>query len=269
MPADIELLVTDLDGTLWELPATTPDTTRAALRTVLARDLPLLVATGRRVVSTRRPLADLGVAPPAVCLNGALGLDLVTDQRFHIGGFSPSDAATVLSVFSDHGVDPCIYVNRDDPSVFVSATPSTHPDHLLGFGDDVGVRALDDVVDAEVVLGFSVLGIEQAVAEALGRDLHGVASPHTDVDRQYGGHALTAAPAEGSKWDGIAAFCEREGLDSSAVLVMGDGPNDVEMLAAAALAVVPEDAHTDALALADHVIGRAATGGWAEVLDLL
>ena len=269
MQADIELIVTDLDGTLWELPASTPEVTRTALATVLAGEVPLLVATGRRVASTRAPLADLGVAPPAICLNGALGLDLTTDDRFHVGGFSAADAATVLSVFSNHGVDPCVYVNRDGPSVFVSATPSTHPDHLRGFGTDVGVAALDDVIGTDTVLGFSVLGVDQAVAEALGLDLAGLASPHTDVDRQYGGFSFTVAPPTGSKWDGIAAFCAREGLDASSVLVMGDGPNDLEMLEAAAVAVVPEDAHVDALALADHVIGRASLGGWAEILDLL
>ena len=269
MAPDVELIVTDLDGTLWELPQSTPGRTRQALSTVLAGDIPLLVATGRRIVSTRAPLADLGVAPPAVCLNGALGLDLATDERFHVGGFTTDDAATVLAVFTRHGIDPCVYVNHDEPSVFVSSTPSTHPAHMRGFGEDFGTRSLDDVVATERVLGFSVLGIDQSVAETLDAELADVASPHSDVDRQYGGHSLTVAPATGSKWDGIAAFCEREGLDPNAVLVMGDGPNDVEMLAAAAVAVVPSDAHADALALADHVIGRAEDGGWSEVLDLL
>lgn len=269
MPVDVELIVTDLDGTLWELPASTPTTTRDALAKVIAGEIPLLVATGRRIASTRRPLADLGAAPPAVCLNGALGVDLVTDERFHVGGFSPTEAATVLAVFSSHGIDPCVYVDHDAPSVFVGSNPSTHPDHLRSFGGDVGTRSLDEVVGTEAVLGFSVLGVDRAIAEALGEELAGVATPHAAPDRQYGGHTITVAPASGSKWDGIAAFCAREHIDPGAVLVMGDGPNDVEMLTAAAVAVVPTDAHADALALADHVIGRAADGGWAEVLDLL
>ncbi len=50
---------------------------------------------------------------------------------------------------------------------------------------------------------------------------------------------------------------------------MGDGPNDVEMLEHAAIALVPEDGHPLAIAQADRVIGRAADGGWADVVDLL
>ena len=265
----IELVVTDLDGTLWERPDSVPQRTKDALHDVLGGDVPLLVATGRRIVSTRDPLAELGVSPPSVVLNGALGLDLHTLDRFHVGGFEPEDAARVLRVFADHGIDPCVYVDHDAPSVWVGDAPSTARAHLASFGDDVGTAVLTEVVEQHAVLAFGVLGIDPAVAEAIGTTIRSVATPHVAPDRQYGGAAVTVAPPTGSKWDGIAAFCDARDLDPSAVLVLGDGPNDVEMLDAARVAVVPEDAHPLALERADHVIGRAADGGWADVIELL
>ncbi len=56
----IELVVTDLDGTLWEREGEVPERTRRALAAVVDGDVPLLVATGRRVVSTMEPLSVLG-----------------------------------------------------------------------------------------------------------------------------------------------------------------------------------------------------------------
>lgn len=269
MKHSIELVVTDLDGTLWHRPETVPERTRRALRSFEGGAVPLLVATGRRVASTRTPLRELDVVPPAVVLNGSLGLDLASGERFHVGGFRPADAALVLGVFAAHDLVPCVYIDHDSPSVWVGPDPSTHPDHLASFADDVDTGDLAEIVAAEAVLAFSVLGVEEPVALAIGEALGGVGTPHVAPDRQYGGFSVTVAPPDGSKWDGILAFCRSRDIDPGAVLAIGDGPNDVEMLEHAAIAVVPSDAHPSALGLADHVIGTAADGGWGDVLDLL
>lgn len=266
---DIELVVTDLDGTLWEQEEHVHERTRAALRAVLAVGLPLLVATGRRSGSARRALGSIGLAPPSVLLNGALGLDLTTGDRFHRGGFTAEDAGAVLAAFRHQGVEPCVYVDHDDHPVRVAPVPSTHPDHVLNFGTDVVSGDLADVVATEHVLAFGVLGIPEAVARALGTAIEAVAEPHVDRDRVYDGYAVTVAPRGRSKWDGVAAFCAERGLDAGAVMAIGDGPNDVELLANAAIALVPDDAHRLARAHADHVIGRAADGGWAAVPEIL
>ena len=81
----IELVVTDLDGTLWAYGSEgVPHAqTLAAWRELEGRGIPVLVATGRRATTAREPLAALGLAPSAVVLNGALALDLATGYRFH------------------------------------------------------------------------------------------------------------------------------------------------------------------------------------------
>jgi hydroxymethylpyrimidine pyrophosphatase-like HAD family hydrolase len=265
----IGLVATDLDGTLWERPESVPQRTQDAVAELGCRGVPLLIATGRRVASTRDPLAAIGLAPPAVVLNGGLGLDLSSGERFHRAGFAPNDAAAVLAAFAAWDVEPCVYVDHDVWPVRVGPSPSTHPEHLAGFGDDVDAGTLDRVVVDEYVLAFGVLGIPVDQAEGIGLALASVATPHVSPDRQYGGHTITVAPTGGSKWDGVEAFCVMHRIDPRTVLAVGDGPNDVELLERAAIAVAPEDAHPSARALADHIVGRAADGGWAELLDLV
>jgi hydroxymethylpyrimidine pyrophosphatase-like HAD family hydrolase len=268
-PHRIDLVVTDLDGTLWDLPETVHPRTLAAVAELERRGVPLLVATGRRVASTRDALAELGLAPPAVVLNGAVALDLATDERFHRHAFHADDAARVLEVFLAAGVEPCVYVEHHEVDVFVSGAPSTHPGHLASFGHWVRTGDLAAVAAEHPVLAFGVLGLPWDVLGPLAEVVAEVASPHLSQERRYGGATITVAPPELSKWVGVEAYCARAGLDPSRVLALGDGPNDLELLDGAAVALVPEDGHAEALARADHVIGEAVDGGWAEVLDLL
>ena len=267
---DIELVVTDLDGTLWHTSDEIHPDVGIALKEVLRRGMPLLVATGRRVTSTRVPLATLGVSPSAVVLNGALGLDLATNVRFHRAPFPAQQATEVLEHFRACGLDPCIYVDDDAAEVCVGTTPSTNPRHLQALGASVVFTDLDCVVRDVAVLAFSVIGAPHAELAPAYKALEGVAAAHLDRALEFPGlAAITAAPLGLSKWDGVEAFCRARGLDATRVLAIGDGPNDVELLVNAAVAVVPENAHPAALAHADEVIPPAREGGWAAVVDLL
>jgi hydroxymethylpyrimidine pyrophosphatase-like HAD family hydrolase len=274
---DVALVVTDLDGTLWHpaVRAAHPNAA-AAIRKVAADGPPLLVATGRRIGSTRRPLAAIGVAPPAVVLNGALGLDLAFHApRFHRVAFTAEDAAAMLAAYRKHGIDPCVYVDPDDDpdqiEVWLSPTPSTHPDHAANFGPAGATGDLDEVVATATVLSFGVLGIGHDVAVAIVDEIGGAAEPYFDRALEYPGtYQLHVAPTGISKWDGVLAYCGREGIDpTGGLVVLGDGPNDVELLTHAALALVPEDAHPAAAACAHERIPSSLDGGWAALLDVL
>jgi hydroxymethylpyrimidine pyrophosphatase-like HAD family hydrolase len=261
----IDLVVTDLDGTLWHTDDEVAPTVVAAVRTLGERGMPLLVATGRRLASTRRPLAREGLSPPAVVLNGALGVDLATGERFHRSPYPTDEAVAVLAAFRSAGLDPVVYLDHPEHDAVLSATPSTHPEHARD------LRAptvdLDEAVATEPVLGFSVIGVEHARCVTARDAVGDRAETHLDRSLEFPGYAtLTVAPKGQSKWDGVLAFCAAHGLDPGRVLAIGDGANDVELLAGAAVALVPAVAHPDALAAADHVIPAAADAGWVEVL---
>jgi hydroxymethylpyrimidine pyrophosphatase-like HAD family hydrolase len=266
----IDLVVTDLDGTLWHTDAELRSEVSAAVAEVLGRGIPLLVATGRRVTSAREPLTRMGVAPPAVVLNGALGLDLATGRRFHRAPFPADQAGRALAAFRSVELEPVIYVDHDRYEVFVSGSPSTNPGHLASFGDGAGTDDLDRVVAEEVVLGFSLIGVPHGPLASAAEALDGFVETHLDRSLDYPGRAsLTVAPKGQSKWEGVVAFCASRGLAADRVLAVADGPNDVELLEHASVRVVPDDAHPAVRGLADHVIESSRLGGWAAVPDLI
>src|SRR3954451_17994724 len=114
----IELVVTDLDGSLWHHEEIHPSPL-AAWSELEARGIPVMVATGRRLTTTREPLARAGLTPPAIMLNRALALDLATDERFHRQHYDAHVAAAVLDAFRPAGLDPVVYVEHEHIEVYV------------------------------------------------------------------------------------------------------------------------------------------------------
>ena len=265
----IELVVTDLDGSLWVREQIHP-TTLKAWAELEARGIPVMVATGRRLTTTREPLAREGLTPPAVVLNGALALDLATDERFHRAHYDAAVAARVLDAFRAAALDPCVYVEHTEIEIYVGARPFDPSWASRRRSARRAVAAdLDEIVATQPVLGFGVIGhaLEPLMTVVAGIGDH--AETHLAGDSQWGGDTLTVAPPGLSKWAGVLAYCKLAGINPDRVLAIGDGPNDVELLTNAALAVVPDDAFPVAIALADHLVRPPDQGGWATVLDLV
>jgi hydroxymethylpyrimidine pyrophosphatase-like HAD family hydrolase len=265
---DVCLVVTDLDRTFWFRPDEVHPDAIAAWHELEGRGLPVIVATGRRVTSTREPLAHLGLAPPAIVMNGALGLHLASRTPFHSHHYTANDAASVLAAFRQFDLEPCIYVEHPRVDVFVGTRPSTHPEHLLGLGASAQTHDLDDVVATMPVFMFGILGHDHERLAPVLAAMSTIAEAHVQPDH-LGTNSFTVTPRGLSKWVGVKAYCAHAGIDPERVLAIGDGSNDVELLANAAIAVAPADAHTDAIRAADHVVAPARAGGWAEILDLV
>lgn len=265
-----DLVVTDLDGTLWHYEGEVHPAALEALREVDDGEAPLLIATGRRRGSVLRPLGPIGVLPPAIVLNGAIAVDLSTHERFLSAPFSTDDAVAVLDAFRDVGLDPCLYVDEPHFEVVVSTSPSTSDQHLASLGGAVRVDDLDRMASNEPVFMFSLIGLPHGQLVAASEKIADLAETH--VDRSFdvpGMAAMTVAPPGRSKWNGVQAWCRHSGFTPTRVIALGDGPNDLELLRGADLALVPENAHPAALELADHLIPKPDEGGWAAVLDYL
>lgn len=271
-PVDIELVVTDLDGTFWfpvdDVHEQVHDTTLDAWRELERRGIGVLVATGRRLGSTRDPLARHGLTPPVVVLNGALVVDLPTGDRLHRRAYPDGLPAAVLDAFRAVGVEPCVYVDHVELDVFHGDNPSTHPLHLASFGPHAACHDLDVVVAEHPVFMFGVMGHDREPFDEIAHQIGDRVEVHVAHDH-FGGFSCTVGPRGLSKWDGVVAYCEHAGLDPSRVLAIGDGPNDVELLTKAAVAVVPDDGHAPVLGLADHFVAPPHRGGWAQLLELV
>lgn len=266
----VELVVTDLDGTLWGADERVHDRTLRALQRLEARRMPVLVATGRRRRSALATLARAGLELPAVVLDGALGCEPRTGRVFHRAAFDPARALRVLDAFGDAGLSPCVYVDRPGTEVVAGPDPSTHPRHLEALGASLARRDPRLVVGREPVLLFAIAGGRRERFLALASSIPpGDGSVALTRDVIYGGVTLTVRPPGISKWDGVLAWCGDQGLDPGRVLAVGDGQNDVELLRSAAVACAIRDGCEEVTGIAHHLLDPPASGGWSAVCDLL
>jgi hydroxymethylpyrimidine pyrophosphatase-like HAD family hydrolase len=265
----VSLVVTDLDGTLWDRHGRVHDLTLEALHELERRGLPVLAATARRPASARRVMDANGVLLPAVLFDGSLGKDFATGETFHREAFEPLRAAAVLEALLGLGIEPCVNIDGDVRDALVGQHPSSHPAHLKFIAPWLREVNLERAVRELPVLSFVICGREREVllpALAAGK---GLAAGSVSPDLTYGNATLSLRPPGVSKWSGVLAFCRLRGLDPGRILAVGDGDNDVELLESAAIACAVADGCEAVLRLAAHHLRPANEGGWRAILDIL
>src|SRR5919206_2914206 len=148
----LQLVVTDLDGTLSDAAERIHPASVRAIRDLEAGGIPVLVATGRRLRMACAVLEAGGLASgPAVVLDGALGLDLGDGRVFHQAAFPAPAARQVLAAVAAAGLSPRVYVDRPGVDLVVGEHPSTHPGHLARARPFVEVDDLARVGETEPV----------------------------------------------------------------------------------------------------------------------
>ena len=261
----IELVVTDLDGTLWDGTCRAHPLTLAALSEVSAI-LPVIAATGRRPSSAYGGMRENGFTLPAVLFDGALGLLSENGTIFHHRSFEADLYHRILEIFLGSALEPV--VNLDDPRSFgTGQSPSTHPRHLTDNAQHSRMIDLTTVLSVWNVFSFLICGGDDRLANVFEAVRH-IASASLTPDTRYGGLSLSVRPMNATKWSGVSSYCRRKDIDTGRILAVADGMNDLDLLSAASVACVPESACDEALRLATHVIPNPSDGGWTHVLGI-
>jgi hydroxymethylpyrimidine pyrophosphatase-like HAD family hydrolase len=264
---DIDLVVTDLDGTLWDEQCRIHARTAAGLDVLARRGVPVVAATGRALASAVARLDDNGVRlPAAVLLDGSLGRDLRSGGTFHRRVFEPPAAAAVLRILRESGLSPCVVVDDPVRDLRVGDAPSSHPDHLAANRARLGRGSLAEVVRTLPVLSILICGLPRPPEAGPTARLRALGDVSISRDLTYGGHTLAIRPPCVTKWSGVLAYCALHGIDHTRVLTIGDGENDLELLSAASMAWAPANGCHAAIRLASKIIPPPDEGGWGAAI---
>jgi hydroxymethylpyrimidine pyrophosphatase-like HAD family hydrolase len=257
-----QLVALDIDGTLVTYEDFFDPPTRRvteAVRRAVQAGMHVVLATGRSLHSTM-PVADqLRLTDGyAVCSNGAVVADVATRTPVHLVTFDASDP---VQYFAEEIPDAVLAV--EELGVGFRVTGEFPVGELDG---RVTVVSHDELLDGPVTR--LVVRWPQGDRERLRRVA--AASGLPSVDYAIGYTAWLDIMPEGvSKASGLATVCEKLGLGRDDVMAVGDGHNDMEMLAWAGLGVAMGQAPWDVKEAADAVCASVDDDGVALLLNEL
>jgi Cof subfamily protein (haloacid dehalogenase superfamily) len=248
-----KLVATDLDGTLLDSAGEVSPRTRAALEATWDAGIPVVGVTGRgpRLLdSVRVALDGRGIA---VLAQGGFVVDLERDEVLRTVGLPRDQAAAVIARIEEVAGDLIVAVEDAAEQAEASAPlrvqhgfnwPYPEPAHLLPRHE---VLPAGPVLKA--FLRSSSLGQDELLARA-----KSVVDP-ADAEVTHAGLGfIEVLPPGITKATGLAVALERYGVGFGDVLVFGDMPNDLPMIAAVS------EAGGRAVAVANaHPAVRAAT----------
>jgi Cof subfamily protein (haloacid dehalogenase superfamily) len=259
----IDLIASDLDGTLLRHDGSVSKRTEAAVRAAVDAGYKVVLATGRPP-RTMLPIAEqLGLKGFAVCSNGAILYDLDRKEAFghrHVPQDALKDIITKLrqrepgvSFATEYGHRVGGEPQFPRPETWVSGL---HPT----IGD----------IDALIVDPLIKLAIHHPdhAVETLAQMAREVAGDQLSVTFS-GMHFIEVAAAGVSKALGLAQVCERLGVGAKQVVAFGDMPNDLAMLAFVGRGVAVGNAHPDVMAEGYETTASNDEDGVAQVIETL
>lgn len=258
----IGLLLLDLDDTLLGGDLEISPANRAALAAAIRQGVRVTLASGRMFQSMRPYAEALALELPLIAYNGALARPLAGQDLWH-EPLANTTALALLDRLAGHGVtinlylDDRLYVKELDERAMmyaanarVAAEPVGDLASFLKQGQPTKILAI---------------GPPELVTEL-----------RADLSVEFGGraeiipskpHYLEITAPNISKAMALARLTERLGLDRSETMAIGDGPNDLGMLAQAGIGVAVGNAPPEVLAQVEHVVAPSDRDGVAEAVE--
>jgi Cof subfamily protein (haloacid dehalogenase superfamily) len=264
------LVATDLDGTLLDSKGAVTPRTRAALEACWDAGIPVVGVTGRgpRLLdSVRVALDGRGVA---VLAQGGFVVDLERDEVLRAVGLPRAQAMAVIEQIE--AVTGPLVLAVEDAAEQAEARrplrvqhgfdwPYPEPAHLLPRD-----RVLPEGAVLKVFLRSSALGQDELLARA-----QRVVDPAVAEVTHAGLGFIEVLPPGITKATGLGVALARYEVDFRDVLVFGDMPNDLPMIAAVreagGHAVAVANAHPTVRAAAPELTSGNDAGGVARYLE--
>jgi Cof subfamily protein (haloacid dehalogenase superfamily) len=255
----------DLDGTLLNRHAQVSERNSDCLKKLVALGVHVVIATGRPVESIRRLVASIQSPSPVISLSGSM---------VHKSLYGESLASQIIPFETMHSLlEVCrktegvrnilldeaegFYALQDDPVI----------DEFIGmYGKKPTLFTYDNVPQGPV-LSILVHAREdrRTVYQALQEQFADLV--HFTYFREYPWIELSAF--ESNKGQAMSIVCQHLGLSTDEVIAIGDGANDLEMIAGAGLGIAMINGDDEVKAVADRVAPHHNQDGVAVILEEL
>lgn len=262
------LIATDVDGTLLDEDEKVTPRTRAAVHAAVDAGATFVLATGRPPRWIAPVVDGLGLAPMAVCANGAVIYDPATDRIVSARTLSTEVLGELAEIATRVIPGAGLAVERVGSSAHDAATPqfvsSPGYEHAWLNPDNTEV-SVEDLLSAPAVK----LLIRKAGARSadMAAELLKHLGLQADITYSTNNGLIEVLPLGISKATGVEELATPLGFTEADIVTFGDMPNDIPMLRWARRGVAMGNAHPEAVDAADEITVTNAEDGVARVLE--
>lgn len=272
------LVALDLDGTLLNRELAIPPAAAEVLQKVRERGVHVILVTGRMHCSALPYARELGLSTgPLISYNGALVKDVATGETHAHWPLSLEIAREITSFLYDRGLQPHVHI---DDRVYVHArTVQTDVYSRISRVEAIAVGDLRDFLretgekargaDANPAVPTKMVLVEdEEVITGIQEVMSGTFGDRVYITRSYP-FFLEMMSREASKAKALRFVAGNLGVSREMILAMGDGWNDMDMLAYAGCGVAMAHAPPEVRARACRVAPADPESGVARVLEEL
>ncbi len=254
----IDLIATDLDGTLLRSDGSVSQRTRQALAAAQEAGLLVVFVTGRPPRWLHPVVDSTGHVGIAVGANGAVIYDLRTEEVVRTFPLQPAVATSVAAGISARFPDVAYAVEYVDGFAAEPAyihdwavnPPRDQHGNLIPAPRTGPLQQIADRPLLKLLAKDHGLDVDEFLATA-----NDVVGPDASITHSSSRGLLEIAAAGVTKATGLARVAEMHGISADRVAAIGDMPNDVPMLHWAGTSYAVGNAHPSARQAADSVVG--------------
>jgi len=256
------LIALDLDGTLLPFDGVISDRSQRTLERASSGGIVVTLASGRPFPAMLQYVEKLAIGAPIICNQGAQIVHPDTHDLMHNAAIPLAPARALLEYLQPLDVDVMVDLNED---FLVRAAKFSEE----FFSDFVG-RPYDLVTDMSAGLcrrPSKVLIMN--TAEENEHLLTALQKRFGHLIRLLRSHPMfiEGIPLGENKATALQRVTEKLGIPQEQTMAIGDGDNDIEMVAWAGLGVAMGNASPGVKAVADYIAPRAEDDGAAEAIE--
>lgn len=264
-----QLVAFDMDGTLLTSEKIISAGSKRAIAEAAAQGYFIAFASGRTIEQLKTFAAEVPEVRFAVGENGALVYDLKEQRQLHQSVLSAEAATGVVDCIAGYDVmletfsngqfyitsDALAHMDRYDMGIYQDLF-----DRYATIRDDVAAFTKDPSTPvSKINLHFTRdVALEPIMAQLKQLPLKAVYSEGTSIE-------ITASGV--SKASGLAHLCQALDIRMEQIICVGDGGNDLDMLASPALGVAMGNATPEAKRAADVIVTSNDHEGCAQVIN--
>lgn len=275
------LLVVDLDGTLLCPRGQVSRANRTSLDAARQAGIEVMIATGRTHMECLDTLDAIDYAGPLVIASGAAMVDWPSGRTLHRTPLLSADSRQATSILQSMGYAVMLLKDRHvaDIDYTIVGADRMHPTSQWWL-DLHGVQCehldhLDDDSSLEDTLRIATLGTPnemamaaQSIEDSLGDRVFWRHWPAVGRDGECV-HMLEIFMRDVNKWTMVSQYCHSREISVEHVAAIGDGLNDIELLAGAGVGIAVQNADQAVLDVADRTTRSHEQDGVAHAVERL